>query len=343
MQGAALEGLIKLIELKYINEKDKTYKYKDEIIKIIERIYSKDIETTIRIRYKLYYYLLRDEEKALYYLLKSLNIIQLYNFLINKNIEDIILIPNKYIYITTKNGKTATEIQASTELVNRFLLLARAKGYRLLQSNPSFRYGLKLGPLRLRISVDLPPIVLSPHVYIRVHRGVMTLDKLVASGFMKDDDATMLKKEVVERRKDLVVAGPPGSGKTTLLQAIDLEIPPWLQRVYIDEADELLDLPNFNQIKINNTNKLREIFTSMNRNIDIFIIGELQYPEHFQAYNVARSIGLQSLATTHASSLEKAIKRLEEYRITVENLVLVQLDKIYKNKIIRKIKEIYVR
>jgi len=37
------------------------------------------------------------------------------------------------------------------------------------------------------------------------------------------------------------VAGPPGSGKTTLLAALDDVIPGNLQRVYIDEADDIAE------------------------------------------------------------------------------------------------------
>ncbi|MGC9170404.1 MAG: ATPase, T2SS/T4P/T4SS family [Thermoproteus sp.] len=342
MQGIALIGLVRLIELGYIDENDKIARYKDDIINIISRIYSRNIDKTIYLRYKLFYKLTKDRSAALYYLTKSLNIDNLHNLLINKNIEDIILIPGKYIYITTKFGKQRTDIYATGDLVARFLSLARAKGYRLLQSNPSFKYGLALGPLRLRISVDLPPIVSAPHVYIRVHRGVKTLDDLVLDGFLNRDHIVTIRREVLANRRDLVVAGPPGSGKTTLLQAIDLELPHWLQRVYIDEADEFIDSPILNQIKINSLNKLKEIFTSMNRNIDLFIIGELQYPEHFEAYRSARSIGLQSFGTMHATDLGKAKKRLAEANIDLENIVIIQLKKKYENKIIRYIDEIYV-
>ncbi|MEL9990694.1 MAG: ATPase, T2SS/T4P/T4SS family [Thermoproteus sp.] len=266
----------------------------------------------------------------------------LFNFLIDDDIEDIILIPNKYVYITNKYGKKITNVYTSSALVEKFLVFARAKGLKLLRANPSFRYGLKLGPLRLRISVDLPPVVSSPHVYIRVHRRASTLKDLVRDGFMGEREAEVVLREVVRGGKNLIVSGPPGSGKTTLLQAVDLEMPYWLQRVYIDEADEFLDLPHFNQIKISSTNKIKEIFTSMNRNIDLFIIGELQYPEHFQAYKTAQEIGLQTLGTMHATSLEGAKRRLEEAGISVKNLVIIQLSKIYSNKIIRKIEEIYV-
>jgi len=342
MQGAALSGLIKLMEIGHIDERDELLRYKKDIINIIGRVFSKNIDKTIYIRYKLYYRLTGDVSEALYYLMKSLEMEVLYNLFIDNNIEDIILIPGKFIYITTKEGKQKTGIYATSNIVNRFLLLARAKGLKLLQSNPSFRYSLSLGPLRLRISIDLPPIVAAPHIYVRIHRGVKTLEDLVVSGLLDRNDAVLIYREVVERRKDLIVAGPPGSGKTTLLQAIDLELPRWLQRVYIDEADEFIDLPDFNQIKINSVSKLKEIFSSMNRNIDLFIIGELQYPEHFEAYRAARAIGLQALGTMHAADLGKARSRLADSRIDQDNIVIVQLKKEYKDKIIRRIAEIHV-
>lgn len=338
-----MSGLVRLIELGRIDEADPLHEHRDEIAKIIARTYSRDVESTIKLRYELYRRLFGNSSKAFFHLLESLGMAELYAFLINKNVEDIILIPGKYVYINTKNGKVITRMLVPPRLVERFLQLAKAKGHRLLTSNPSFRYGLRLGPLRIRVSVDLPPIVSAPHIYVRVHRSVISLDELIAEGFIDADKATTLRREVIEGGKDLVVAGPPGSGKTTLLQAVDLEIPPQFLRVYIDEADEFLDIPSFNQIKINNTNKLREIFSSMNRNIDIFIIGELQYPEHFQAYAAAKGIGLQSLATVHASSIDRALERLRQFGIALENIVVIQIEKIYKDKIIRKVKDIYVR
>ncbi|MEZ0248417.1 MAG: ATPase, T2SS/T4P/T4SS family [Thermoproteus sp.] len=342
MQGFALRGLVKLLDLDHISDKDPLSAKIGAILKIIGRIYSRNLDSTIDLRYRLYYKALRSRKYAVYYLLKSLGLEELFNFLIDNNIEDIILIPNKYIYITDKYGKKITNIYTSSTVVERFLVFARAKGLKLLKTNPSFRYGLKLGPLRLRVSVDLPPVVSSPHVYIRIHRKTFTLEDLIRDGFIDEHEAEVILKEIVRGGKSLIVSGPPGSGKTTLLQAVDLEMPYWLQRVYIDEADEFLDLPHFNQIKISSINKIKEIFASMNRNIDLFIIGELQYPEHFQAYRVAQEIGLQALGTMHATSLEGARRRLEEVGISAKNLVIIQLNKIYSRNIIRKIKEIYV-
>ncbi|WP_258870603.1 type II/IV secretion system ATPase subunit [Pyrobaculum aerophilum] len=220
------------------------------------------------------------------------------------------------------------------------LKIAYLKGVELTTSNPSLRYGLKLGDIRLRISLDLPPVVPVPQAYIRIHRGKIAVADMIKSGFITEEQLKIVYAWIKEGRH-IVITGPPGSGKTTLLSVIDDLIPGQLQRVYIDEADEFDDDTEKNQIKIRNVNKLREVYASLNRNIDIIIIGELQYEEHFDAFKTAVEIGLQTLATMHATSVKDALKRLERRGISHENLAIIQLAKRYGEGIERRVVELY--
>lgn len=342
MYKEAFTALIRSLKGEPISAREIDNIDKVKIIDLIGRIYSNNIDNTLEIRYNIALKIFKSSELAIYTVLKSLNLQKLYKLFIDKSIEDIILIPNKYIYLSTFIGKKSIKILADEGLVEPFLRLARAKGIRLLKSNPSFRYGLRIGPLKLRISVDLPSVVPSPQVYVRIHRDYRTLADLLSSGFMTQEQGREIRRIIGEMR-NIIISGIPGSGKTTLLQAIDLEIPPWMQRVYIDEADEFMDIPFYNQIKINNINKIKEIFASMNRNIDLFILAELQYPEHFDAAKAAQGIGLWTLATMHAKSVEHAKARLSERGIELKDVAIIQLEKIYRDKIKRYIKEIYVK
>jgi flagellar protein FlaI len=341
MYVEALSTLIRSLQgdipEKEINKIDKI-----KIARLIERIYSKNFDITLKIRYNIAKKIFKNNNIALYITLRSINLDKLYWILLNDDIEDIVLIPGKYIYITSRSGKRPINLMADEEVVDAFLRIARSKGIRLLKSNPSFRYGLALGPYRLRVSVDLPPVVPSPQIYVRVHRGVATLERLKSSGFMDDEQEAMIRR-LIDEQRDLVISGVPGSGKTTLLQAIDLAIPGWMQRVYIDESDEFIDIPNYNQIKINNVNKVKEIFSSMNRNIDLFILSELQYPDHFEAAKIARGMGLWTLATLHARDIRLAVERLKGAGIDMEGLAIIQLEKKYEKGIKRQIKDIYVK
>ncbi|MGC8994286.1 MAG: ATPase, T2SS/T4P/T4SS family, partial [Pyrobaculum sp.] len=145
----------------------------------------------------------------------------------------------------------------------------------------------------------------------------------------------------VREGRHIVVTGPPGSGKTTLLSALDDLIPGEWQRVYIDEADEFEDDPQKNQIKIRNVNKVKEIYASLNRNIDVIFIGELQYEEHFAAFKTAVEIGLQTLATMHSVNVNDAVTRLRRREIEVKNIGIVQLGKKYAGTIERRVVELY--
>lgn len=343
MQGAELLILPRLIESESISPKElKKYKL-NKIITLINRIYYLDIDHTLILRYKLLSKILRNPKAALFYTLSSINLNLLYKFFINNKIEDIVLIPNKNIIINSINGKYLSRAIASHDLVEGFLRIASAKGLKLLRDNPSFRYGLNLGPLKLRVSIDLPPIVSAPHVYIRIHRKIFTIFDLIKNDFLSENIYKKIKNDILNKRKNLIVTGPPGSGKTTLLRAIDLDLPEWWQRVYIDEADEFPDLKNYNQIKINTVDKLKHVFSSLNRNIDIFILGELQYPEHFEAFKRAQELGIQTMATMHSDTIEGAIKRLENYKIDYDNIIIIQTEKTYDKIIKRYIKQIYVR
>ncbi|MEM1636907.1 MAG: ATPase, T2SS/T4P/T4SS family, partial [Pyrobaculum sp.] len=124
---------------------------------------------------------------------------------------------------------------------------------------------------------------------------------------------------------------------------IDDLIPPHLQRVYIDEDDEFADDPNKNQIKIRSVNKAKEVLASLNRNIDVIFIGELQYEDHFAAFRTASEMGLQTLATMHATNVEDAQKRLERRGIELQNIGIVQLSKKYGAMVERKVAALYAK
>lgn len=308
------------------------------VIKLLSRVFKKSIDETLDFRYGVLRKI--NEKMAIRGVLATVGLEELSPFLEDREVEDIVVIPGRPIYITRKSGKEKADVTAELKTVKSLLKIAYLKGVELTTSNPSLRYGLKLGDLRLRISLDLPPVVPVPQAYIRIHRGKIAVADMLKSGFITEEQLKTVYAWVKEGRH-IVITGPPGSGKTTLLSVIDDLIPGQLQRVYIDEADEFDDDPDKNQIKIRNVNKLREVYASLNRNIDIIIIGELQYEEHFNAFKTAVEIGLQTLATMHATSVKDALKRLERRGISRENLAIIQLAKRYGEGIERRVVELY--
>lgn len=309
------------------------------LIIIISRIFKNDLDSTLDFRYKIFKKIIgRNALKATLY---TINLSEIADLINDPEVEDIVVIPGRPIYVTKKWGKHKTELTSTHHVVRVILKLARMKGLELTTTRPSLRFGLRFGGIRIRISLDLPPIVPYPQTYLRIHRRKITLLEMLKEKFLTTSQLSALISSV-KSGLNIVVAGPPGSGKTSLLAALDDLIPPHLQRVYIDEADEFEEDPNKNQIKISSIDKIREIYASLNRNIDVVFIGELQYPDHFEAYKISTEIGLQTFATLHAISIEDAIKRLENYT-EIKNTAIVLLSKKYKEKIERKITEIYVK
>jgi flagellar protein FlaI len=308
------------------------------VLKILSRMYKRTIDDTLNFRYEVLKKI--DEKLALRWTLATVGLVEIAEFLENEDVEDVVLIPGRPIYITRKRGKENSGKICEGRAIRAILKIAHLKSVELSTSTPSLRYGLKIGPLRLRISLDLPPIVPLPQAYLRIHRGRITLAQLLRSGFLTEDQLREIYRWIREGRH-IVVAGPPGSGKTTLLSALDDLIPSEWQRVYVDEADEFEDDPQKNQIKIRNVNKVKEIYASLNRNIDVIFIGELQYENHFAAFKTAVEMGLQTLATMHSVNVGDAIVRLRRRGIDVKNLGIIQLGKRYADIIERRVVELY--
>ncbi|MCU7786420.1 ATPase, T2SS/T4P/T4SS family [Pyrobaculum sp. 3827-6] len=308
------------------------------VLKILSRIYKKTIDDTLDFRYGVLKNI--NKELALRWTLATVGLAEIAEFLEDEDVEDVALIPGRPIYVTRKRGKENSGKMCEGKAIRAILKIAHLKSVELSTSTPSLRYGLKIGPIRLRISLDLPPIVPLPQAYLRIHRGKITLAQLLRSGFLTEDQLREIYRWVREGRH-IVVTGPPGSGKTTLLSALDDLIPGEWQRVYIDEADEFEDDPRKNQIKIRNVNKVKEIYASLNRNIDVIFIGELQYEDHFAAFKTATEIGLQTLATMHSVNIDDAVTRLRRREIDVRNIGIVQLGKRYAGAIERRVVELY--
>jgi flagellar protein FlaI len=208
-----------------------------DVVALSSRIFSKDVDTTLQLRYELFTKI--NAEIAVRATLATVGLQEIAD-LVEDEVEDILLVPGRPIYVTKKSGKFKTSKTADGATIKSLLKLAQMKGIELTTANPSFRYGLRFGKIRMRISLDLPPIVPNPQAYIRIHRGKITLRQLMESGFLTREQLAEIFVALKEGRH-IVVAGPPGSGKTTLLAALDDVIPGNLQRVYIDEADVIAE------------------------------------------------------------------------------------------------------
>jgi len=211
--------------------------------------------------------------------------------LMDGGVEDVILDEDQLV-INFDSGDKRVLKNPWPHLPNRLLRLGLLSGSRIDERRPYVKYSIKLGKVRMRIVVEVPPLVSRVRAYVRFHTKPLTALNLVALGTISLGQLSSLVSSLL-KGKNVVIVGPPSSGKTTLLNALDTLIPPRLHRVYIDEADETLDCPNIPQTKIRAVGpKIVELFRAMHRSPDVLVIGELQYREHFKALAHAVELGV---------------------------------------------------
>ncbi|OUJ19456.1 ATPase involved in archaellum/pili biosynthesis FlaI [Methanonatronarchaeum thermophilum] len=137
-----------------------------------------------------------------------------------------------------------------------------------------------------------------------------------------------------ENGKNIMVVGGTATGKTTTLNAITLFIPTNSKVVTIEDTHELR-LPFENWIpsitKKSQTKDIEDIDmydllrSSLRQRPEYIIVGEVRGDEAISLFQ-AMSTGHTSFSTLHASSVEKAVRRLENPPINVPKNMIPALD-----------------
>jgi flagellar protein FlaI len=174
----------------------------DSVVALASRIFRRDLDAALQTRYELFTKI--DEEIALKATLATMGLLDVAEFVEDEEVEDILLIPGRPIYVTTKSGKYKTSKVAEMSLIRSLLSLAQMKGVELTTANTSLRYGLTFGKIRVRISLDIPPIVPNPQAYIRIHRGKITIRQLLENGFMTHEQLRQIYSELKEGKHTVV-------------------------------------------------------------------------------------------------------------------------------------------
>ena len=203
-------------------------------------------------------------------------------------------------------------------VVSSLARLARLAGLRPREGS-SIRFGASIGDLRLRFVLDYPPMVDVETLYIRRHARPFTLLELYRSGFLGPTHLSEILG-AVRARRNMVIVGPPGSGKTTLLNAVDLEVPRSVPRIYLDETLETVDT---GYPKVTNASRFRELLRTLQRSVELVVIGEVIEKEHFKALNHAARSGLWVLATAHAKSVDDFAKRARDFGVDIAGFAVV--------------------
>lgn len=151
----------------------------------------------------------------------------------------------------------------------------------------------------------------------KFHNRWFSVEELVASRSLSEEDAECLTRAVTER-KNILISGGTGSGKTTLLNALANVIPDNERIVLIEDTAEIqLVKPNLVRWEARGPRPDLEPVTirqlvkaSLRHRPDRLIVGEVRGAEAFdllQALNTGHS---GSLSTIHANSTAHAFARL---------------------------------
>ncbi len=289
-----------------------------------------DVQALASTRFNVVRCLTGSDEIAALVTLLSLGLRDLSYVLLSSRIEDV-YIRGREVYVYLNDGTLCTAGRISDSVCQQIIKLANLSGSYVSIENPSVRFSIRLGNYRFRFAVDRWPVVSSLHVHIRIHSRPLTVIDLIESNFLSIELASKIIA-AIRSGSNLLVLGETGSGKTTLVNSLDITLDPMLKRVYVDEVDESLELPDTLQIRYRSIRgRLREVLNLLYRGGGVLVIGELRGRDHFRAFKHALLSGLQVITTSHARSLDDFKKKMLDFGVEdvslEHNFVIVELER----------------
>jgi len=202
----------------------------------------------------------------------------------------------------------------ASKLLTGLEVIANQLGKKLDEDNPSLHVQLPDGS---RLAAWIPPIV-SPAPALAIRKFTSrhyTIDDLIARGTLIQPVADLLAEQI-RSGKTLLISGGTGTGKTTLLRILADSIPGQERIVVIEDTPELhIRKPNIVAAgSQTNTFKTHVSFDDLLKDAlrfrpDRIILGEVRGVEArtlLDSFNTGHG---GSLATIHANSAEKALRR----------------------------------
>jgi len=256
---------------------------------------------------------------------RSLGLLKLMPFLLDNNIcEFYVDAPDTLLYLDHfKHGRCISNVKISMNDLLSFITHVKLEcGSPLDPENPSLKADISNKLFRIRVSIDIPPLAVDgPTIDVRKFRmSPFTLPELITMGTLPLEVASLILL-YARHRANIVIVGEPGSGKTTLLNAIDICLPNFFRRIYVEDVVESIPLHNLgkHQVRLRVEpievlervrTKRSEILKLLHRKPDYVILGELQSREHFEAALSAMISGLRCIQTCHANSVKQFLNRL---------------------------------
>ena len=193
-------------------------------------------------------------------------------------------------------------------------VVANKLGKRLDEDNPVLNAQLPDGS---RLAAVIPPVVRpAPAMVIRKFSSLkFTVEDLIHRGTLTRDLAAYLAEQI-ESGKTILISGGTGTGKTTLLNILAQAIPSSERIVIIEDTTELsIQKPNVLAVECQtDTYKSPVSFEDLLKSAlrwrpDRIILGEVRGTEARTLLDSFNTGHAGSLATIHANSATKALRR----------------------------------
>jgi pilus assembly protein CpaF len=259
-------------------------------------------------------------------------------FLQDRMVTDIFIQDNEMIII--KNGIKEYLGAVFNSLDEVYLIIDRIKsntGKTVDQRVPFLNTVLYDGS---RCSIVIPPISDRVYISIRVFNCIdFELEDLLRLNMFNKKDYDILK-DLVDKKKNILIAGSMGSGKTTLLNTLVKLIPKNEFINIIQDVPEIklkehpfvrmLCTRTKSRESDNEINQDRLVFETLRMKADRIIVGEVR--DSMAAYQMLQALNTGhrgSFSTIHAGSAFDAFLKLEtlamEYKTNISNYVVKQM------------------
>ncbi len=239
-------------------------------------------------------------------------------YFLKESTIDININPSGTVFIKDyKTGKQKTNIVFTESERNIIARLLSTKNEKLINERNRSASGIyefekDKKRIKSRVQILIPPVVEGTTICFRMAKEKsLTLEDYLSHGLIEEKTYNYLIN-VVENKKNVIIAGATGSGKTTLLNALVGKIGE-TERVQIieDTAEVMCNIPNVLKILTDNNYTYRDaVKDAMRCSPERIIVGEVRDGaalDLLKAWNTGHSGGF---ATIHANSAESVPERL---------------------------------
>lgn len=238
--------------------------------------------------------------------------------LLDDTVSEIMGNPNGQWWFERRGKLEHAEVSFDAKALHTSLeVIANKLSRKLDESHPILNAQLPDGS---RLAAVLPPVVRpNPALTIRKFSKVrFTIADLIQMGAMSTEIGILLR-EYIEQGKTILISGGTGSGKTTLLNALADFIPEQERIVVIEDTSELrIGKPNLLASECQTeshtgTVSFNDLLKAALRwRPDRIILGEVRGEEARTLLDSFNTGHAGSMATVHASSAVKALRRFGE-------------------------------